>query len=55
MVDDEMRRMIHSGESELELEQHARSRTTGIREDGRAKILEGVTSIDEVLRVTAED
>ena len=55
MVDDEMRRMIHSGESELALEQHARSRTTGIREDGRAKILEGVTSIDEVLRVTAED
>ncbi|MDG1207510.1 MAG: type II secretion system ATPase GspE [Pseudomonadales bacterium] len=55
LVDDEMRRLIHNGESEQRLEEHARSRTTGIREDGRAKVLAGVTSIDEVLRVTTED
>ncbi len=54
-IDDEMRRLIHSGESELGLEEHARKNTTGIREDGRMKILEGVTSVDEVLRVTSED
>ena len=55
LIDDEMRRMIHSGASELDLEQHARKHTTGIREDGRMKILEGSTTVDEVLRVTMED
>lgn len=55
LVDDEMRRLIHNGESEQRLEEHARSKTTGIREDGRVKVLAGVTSIDEVLRVTTED
>ncbi|MBD3648374.1 MAG: type II secretion system ATPase GspE, partial [Pseudomonadales bacterium] len=55
IVDDEMRRMIHSNASELDLEQHARSVTTGIREDGRAKVLSGLTSVDEVLRVTMDD
>ncbi len=55
LVDDEMRRMIHSGASELDIEQQARTRTTGIREDGRSKVLEGSTTIDEVLRVTMED
>ncbi len=55
LVDDELRRMIHSGASELDLEKHARTRTAGIREDGRTKILEGITTVDEVLRVTMED
>ncbi len=55
IIDEEMRRMIHSGSSELDMEKHARQNTTGIREDGRSKILEGATTIDEVLRVTMED
>ena len=55
LIDDEMRRMIHSGASEMDLELQARSKTPGIREDGRIKILEGSTTIDEVLRVTMED
>jgi len=54
-VDDELRRMIHSGSSELDIELHARTSTTGIRDDGRARVLEGLTTIDEVLRVTMED
>ena len=54
-VDDELRRMIHSGSSELDMELHARKATTGIRDDGRARVLEGLTTIDEVLRVTMED
>ncbi len=54
-VDDEMRHLIHSGASELELEKHARQKGSGIREDGRAKILAGLTTIDEVLRVTMDD
>jgi general secretion pathway protein E len=55
MVDDAMRAMIHDGVSELELERHARNTTPSIRDDGRAKILSGTTTIEEVLRVTRED
>ncbi len=55
MVDEHMRTMIHDGVSEMELERHARARTPGIRDDGRAKILAGITTIEEVLKVTRED
>lgn len=54
-IDDELRRMIHSDASELDMELRARKFTTGIRDDGRARVLEGLTTIDEVLRVTMED
>jgi general secretion pathway protein E len=55
LVDDTMRTMIHDGASEHELERYARTLTPSIRDDGRAKILSGVTTIEEVLRVTRED
>ena len=55
VIDEHMRAMIHDGASELELERHARTRTPGIRDDGRAKVLSGVTTIEEVLKVTRED
>jgi general secretion pathway protein E len=55
VVDDAMRTMIHDGASEQELERHARLLTPSIRDDGRAKILNGTTTIEEVLRVTRED
>ena len=55
MIDDAMRTMIHDGASEQEMERHARTLTPSIRDDGRAKITSGVTTIEEVLRVTRED
>ena len=55
MVDDAMRQLIHERVGEQELTRHARKTTPGIREDGRQKVLAGVTSIAEVLRVTRED
>jgi general secretion pathway protein E len=55
LVDDTMRTMIHDGASEHELERYARTLTPSIRDDGRAKILAGVTTVEEVLRVTRED
>ncbi|MDH5614140.1 MAG: type II secretion system ATPase GspE, partial [Gammaproteobacteria bacterium] len=55
MIDDILRTMIHDGAGEHELEKYARTLTTGIREDGRRRILSGDTSIEEVLRVTRED
>ena len=54
-IDDEIRRMIHSGASELDMEAHARSQSFGIRDDGRQKVLAGLTTIDEVLRQTMDD
>jgi general secretion pathway protein E len=55
VVDDQMRTMIHDGASEQEMEKYARNATPSIRDDGRAKVLRGETTIEEVLRVTRED
>jgi len=54
-VDDAMRTMVHDGSGEHELERHARSFSPSIRDDGRAKVLRGETSLEELLRVTRED
>jgi general secretion pathway protein E len=52
-VDDALRLMIHSGASEQEMLETAREHYPGIQEDGRRRILDGETSLEEVLRVTA--
>jgi general secretion pathway protein E len=54
-VDEQLRDMIHDGASEHEMEQHARTHTPGIREEGLRQVLAGHTSLEEVLRVTRED
>ncbi|MEO1421180.1 MAG: ATPase, T2SS/T4P/T4SS family, partial [Pseudomonadota bacterium] len=54
-IDDKMRTMIHDGAGEHELEQYARTRGPSIRDDGRAKVLQGKTTLEEVLRVTRDD
>jgi len=55
LVDDTLRQLIHDRAGELELNRHARTLTSGIREDGWRKVLDGHTSVEEVLRVTRED
>ena len=55
VVDDQMRTMIHDGAAEHDLERYARTMTPSIRDDGRARILRGETTMEEVLRVTRED
>jgi general secretion pathway protein E len=55
VVDDQFRTMIHDGAGEHELERYARTLTPSIRDDGRAKVMKGETTIEEVLRVTRED
>jgi general secretion pathway protein E len=55
MIDDQIRTMIHDGAAEHDLERYARTLTPSIRDDGRAKILRGDTTVEEVLRVTRED
>jgi len=54
-VDDKMRSMIHELASEQDLERHARTMGPSIRADGRRRVLEGTTTIEELLRVTRED
>ena len=54
-VDDTMRGMIHDGASEQDLERYARSATPSIRADGRRRVLDGTTTVEEVLRVTRAD
>ena len=54
-IDETVREMIHSGTSELEVERYARSISPGIRSDGMSKVLSGLTSLEEVLRVTREE
>ena len=55
IVDDTMRTMVHDGAAEHDLERYARTLTPSIRDDGRAKVLRGETTLEEVLRVTRED
>lgn len=52
-VDDQLRLLIHEGAGEQKMIAHAREKSLSIFDDGRDKVLQGVTSVEEVLRVTA--
>jgi len=54
-VDERMRTMIHDGAGEHELERYARKHGPSIRQDGIAKVLNGTTTLEEVVRVTRSD
>ncbi len=53
-IDDTLSRMIHDQASQQDLEQQARRRHPSIVEDGLRKVRQGITSLDEVFRVTRE-
>src|SRR5690554_4061750 len=55
LFDDVLRTLIHNGAAEQDLTRHARRLGPSIRDDGRRKVLEGVTTLEEVLRVTREE
>jgi len=54
VVDENIRNMIHDGAAEHEIETYARNKYPGITDDGKRLVLEGLTSLEEVLRVTRE-
>ncbi|MEF3193618.1 MAG: type II secretion system ATPase GspE [Halothiobacillaceae bacterium] len=54
-VDATLARMIHDGASEQAMEAYVRKSSPSLREDGLRKVMAGITSLDEVLRVTVED
>ncbi|TKB47641.1 type II secretion system protein GspE [Ferrimonas sediminicola] len=55
VVDDQIRELIHGGRGELAIEKYVRQSVPSIRADGCAKVLEGRTTLEEVLRVTREE
>jgi general secretion pathway protein E len=54
-IDDTLRQLIHDRVSEQEMSGYARRKAPGIRDDGRDKVLDGVTTVQEVMRVSLED
>ncbi len=55
LFDDTLRTMVHTRASEQDMLRHARVLGPSIRDDGLRKVREGVTTIEEVLRVTREE
>ncbi len=55
VVDERLADMIHDGASEHDLERHARELGPGLARDGFRRVLDGTTTLEEVLRVTRED
>jgi general secretion pathway protein E len=55
IIDKAMQQLIHDGAGELQLERQARTLTASIRHDGISKVLQGHTSLEEVLRVSKAD
>ncbi|MCG8314469.1 MAG: type II secretion system ATPase GspE [Pseudomonadales bacterium] len=55
IFDEEIKNLVHNQASEAELTKHARKHGPSIRDDGRRKVLQGATTVEEVLRVTREE
>jgi general secretion pathway protein E len=54
-VDEHVRELIHNGHGEQAIEKYVRTSSASIRRDGFDKVLLGLTTLEEVLRVTRED
>lgn len=54
-INDEVRRMIHREAGEQSINDCVRCSMPSIRADGRKKVLTGVTTLEEVLRVTRQN
>ena len=52
-IDSELQTLIHDGAGELELEKAVRQTVPSLREAGFELVLNGSTTIEEVLRVTS--
>lgn len=52
LVDDTVRKLIHTDASEAEMEAYLRTQSASLNQNGYQAVLEGKTSLQEVLRVT---
>ena len=55
VVDETIRDLIHNGHGEQAIEKYVRNSTPSIRQDGLDKVAQGLTTREEVLRVTREE
>jgi len=51
-INEDMKNLIHKGSSELQLERLARKHSPSIRADGIDKMCQGLTTADEIIRLT---
>ncbi len=54
-IDEKMKQMIHDERAERDIENQARKHYKSLRQDGMRLVLEGKTTLEEVLRVSRED
>ncbi|MDN3697640.1 MULTISPECIES: type II secretion system ATPase GspE [Vibrio] len=54
MIDESVQELIHGEAGEQAIDKCIRSKTPSIRDDGLAKVKRGITSLEEVMRVTKE-
>ena len=54
LIDDQVQELIHGEAGEMAIEKAIRSHTPSIRDDGLAKVRAGITTLEEVMRVTKE-
>lgn len=54
-IDHQLQNMIHEGDGEQAMEKYARTISPSLTQDGRRMILDGKTSLEEVLRVSRDD
>ncbi len=55
VVDEHIRELIHNGKGEQAVEKYIRKHYPSIRQDGISRVLDGKTTLEEVLRVTREE
>jgi len=55
VVDESLREMIHNRATEPEIVKQIRKHTPSMRDNGYALVTQGITTLEEVLRVTRED
>ncbi|MCP4957597.1 type II secretion system ATPase GspE [Photobacterium aquimaris] len=53
-VDEHVQELIHAEAGEQAIEKYVRQTTPSIRDDGLAKVRQGITTLEEVMRVTKE-
>ncbi|NAW87379.1 type II secretion system ATPase GspE [Photobacterium halotolerans] len=54
LVDEQVQELIHADAGEQAVEKVIRQHTPSIRDDGLAKVRQGITTLEEVMRVTRE-
>lgn len=54
IVDEQVQELIHSEAGETAIEKAIRAHTPSIRDDGLSKVKAGITTLEEVMRVTKE-